>query len=130
FRPEGSVLTRAIGFGLYALWQVIYAVNAGDVFSYIGFGLLLVGLVLILSSFLATKQLQMQAVVVVPAFAVWSGVLHAVAFLLLVSIAFFSYRQGKREFNKTWIPFAAAFALLSLGALFAVFAKNETSVGY
>src|SRR5882724_4293523 len=72
FRPEGAILTRAMGLGLYALWQLIYAINAGDVLSYIGSGLLLVGLALIVGSFLATKKLEVQAVLVVPAFTAWS----------------------------------------------------------
>ncbi len=125
-RREFDTLARTIGFGFCAIWQVIYAVNIGnDVLSYVGSGLLLVGLLLILVSFLKRQQLQMQAVVVIPSFNMFANYLHIAAMALSFSIAFASFHKARKEFNKTWIPFSLAFLFLGLAAFVGVFEKGS-----
>ncbi|MES2006648.1 MAG: cache domain-containing protein [Patescibacteria group bacterium] len=131
-RKEASTLFRAIGFGLFAVWQFIYAVNLGsDLLSYVGFFFYLIGLVFILGSFGKSQQLKVEAIVVIPAFTLWSGYLHVAAGLLLFGIAFLSYRRFKQELNKTWLPLSLGFAFLAVGALLgAVSGGSQTSLPF
>lgn len=129
---EWKILVRTFGFGLVALWHGIAAIGAGsDLLSFFGFALYIVGLVCILGSFLAQQQLRMpeaSAVLVVPSFAAFSGILHSVSAILLVAIAYTSYRQSKREFNPSWKRFFISFLLLGIGSILAIFAQgNEIS---
>jgi hypothetical protein len=121
-RKQFATIARAIGFALAALGQVLFAVNAGsDVLSYAAYALFLLGLFLTLVSFLKTEQLHVQAVIILPAFGLWSRYLHAAAALFLFGIAFLSFRQSQKEYNKTWIPFSIAFALLGASVLTGMF---------
>jgi Double sensory domain of two-component sensor kinase len=125
---EGKILVRTVGFGLVALWQVITAVSAGsDLLSFFGFALYAIGLACILGSFLINRRLALPAILVIPPFAAFAGPLHGVAAILLLAIAYASYRQSKIEFNKTWRPFSAAFLLLGAASALTIFAGgNET----
>lgn len=127
---EGKILVRTVGFALFALWQVIAAVSAGsDLLSFLGFALYVIGLACILGSFLASRQLAMPAILIIPSFAAFAGPLYGVATILLLAIAYASYRQSKIEFNPTWKRFYLSFLLLGIGAVLAIFAKgNETSI--
>jgi hypothetical protein len=130
-RKEASTFLRATGFGFAALWQFIYAVNFGsDVLSFIGFGLYLVGLAFILGSFGKTEKLKVEAIVIVPAFTLWSGYLHIAAGLLLFGIAFLSFRRSMVELNKTWRPLTIAMALLGASACLGVIGGGQTSLPY
>ncbi len=125
-RKEGATLARAIGLGLFALWQVIYALNINDdVLSYVGFIVFLVGLLLILASFLKSEQLRVQAVLILPAFALWEGYLYVAATVLLFAIAYLAYRKSSQEFNATWIPFALSFGLLGLASAGTVYVRGD-----
>ncbi len=128
---EGRVLVRTLGFGLFALWQVIAATNTGnDLLSFVGFALFVIGLVCILGSFLKRQKLAaMPAILIVPSFATFTGSLYGVAAILLLAIAYASNLQSKKEFNTTWRPFSIAFLLLCIGSVLGIFAKgNEVSV--
>ena len=128
---EGRILVRTLGFGLFALWQVIAAINTGnDLLSFVGFTLFIIGLVCVLGSFLKRQKLAaMPAILIVPSFATFTGPLYGAAAVLLLAIAYASNLQSKKEFNTTWRPFSIAFLLLGIGSVFAIFAKgNEVSL--
>lgn len=121
-KREARTLMRAVGFGCAALWQILYAISLGnDVLSYAGFTLYLIGLLLILGSYLQKQKLQVQAVVVLPAFALWSASLYGASALLLALIAFFSWRRSVEEHNVAQVPLSLGFILLSASALLQVF---------
>ena len=128
---EGKILVRTFGFGLFALWQVIAAINTGsDLLSFIGFTLFAIGLVCILGSFLKQQRLAaMPAILIVPSFATFTGPLYGVATILLLAVAYASNVQSKKEFNPTWRSFSIAFLLLGIASMFTFFAKgNEISL--
>lgn len=129
FRKDALTLTRAVGLGLCALWETIYALNSGnDILSYGGFLLFLLGLVLVMVSFFKKDELHMQAIIVVPAFSLWSGYLHGAAAALLAAVAYFSYRISKKEMNKTWNSFSLAFLLFAVAELLGiVFPDNQAT---
>ena len=77
------------------------------------------------SSFVGVRKLAVNAVLVFPAFSAWDSYLHAAASLLALVIAFFSFRHGEREFNKTWRPFSLSFLLLAVGLLVSTAAKGD-----
>ncbi len=130
-RRDSATFTRAIGFSLYALWQILYAMSGGsDVLSYISFCIFLIALLLVLVSFLRQERLQVTAIIVLPTFAAWNGSLRTAAALLLFAIAYYAYRTARQEFNKTWEPFYWAFTGLGVGTLCGIFAGNQTSVAF
>ncbi len=121
-RKEFATVARAVGFGLSAIAQVLFAVDAGsDILAYAAFAFFLLGLFLILSSFIRREELHVQAVIVVPAFSLWSRYVHAGAAVLLFAIAYFSLRQSQKEFNRAWIPFSFGFALIGAGMFLGIF---------
>lgn len=127
---EQKILVRTVGFALVAVWQVISALGAGsDVLSFFGFALFAIGLVGILGSFLASQKLAMPAILIIPPFVAFAPPLYGAAAVLLLAIAYASYRQSKKEFNPTWKRFYISFLLLGVGTVTAIFAKgNETSL--
>jgi hypothetical protein len=131
-RKEFPTISRASGFAAAAIAQVLFAINTGgDVLAYISFGFFFIGLFLILVSFVKTQELHVQAIIVLPAFSIWSRYLHAAAALLLFGIAYLSFRQSQRELNKTWIPFSIAFVLLASSVFVGIFAGgNQESVQF
>lgn len=125
-RKEFPTLARAIGLGLVALWYTINALNSGnDIVSYFGFLILFAGLVFLLTSFLKQKSLHMEAVIVIPAFTLLASYLHAAAGVLLCTVAYFSFRHSKKEFNQTWKPFWLGFLLLGIAHVLFVFGHNN-----
>ncbi len=125
-----SVKLRFSGLALFAVWQVIYSLNtANDLLLYFGFILFILALALLLTSFVKTKALAVNAVIIIPAFSAWSHGLYFISMLLLSVIAYLALRQSKREFNKTWIPFALCFALLAAASLLNIFGaiNNQSS---
>ncbi len=129
FRKDGSVLTRAIGLSLIALWQVIHALSVGsDALSYIGFAFYLIGLVLVVGSLSRQQKLSVQSVLILPAFAVWAPMLTIFAGLLLLLVAFLSWRKIKQEFNKTWVSYVIAFLLLGVAALLGAFEQRVGTI--
>jgi hypothetical protein len=122
---KGNILVRTFGFGLFALWQVIAAVNTGnDVLSFAGFALLVIGLACLLGSFFTRQKLAMPAILIIPSFIAFAGPLYGIAAILFLAIAYTSYRQSKKEFNVTWKPFWIAFSLLGLASFCMMFTKG------
>ena len=129
FRKDSTTLVRAIGLGLCAVAQTITAINLGnDILSYLGFIFFALGLLAVLSSFLKSQQLQVHAVLVIPAFTLWQGYLVVVLAFLSGAVAFLSYRRAKQELNNTWTPFSIALGLVGVGLALSVVAHAvETS---
>jgi len=128
---DAPVLLRSIGFVLFAVWRLIDAVNINnDILSYIALIILLAGLVLLVGSFLATKKLALNAVIVIPAFSAFGSHAYVLSAILLVSISYFSLRQWKREYNRTWIPFSVAFLLFGIASFLGSLGGAETGFSY
>jgi hypothetical protein len=125
-RKEASTMARTIGFGLIAVWQVVHAVNIGsDVISYAGFVAFLIGLFLILASFLSRQELHVQAVLVIPAFALWDQFFYMASTVMLFAIAYLAYRKAEIEFNRTWRPLALGFFLLGISNALAIYHSSS-----
>ncbi|MFZ2500368.1 MAG: cache domain-containing protein [Minisyncoccia bacterium] len=125
---ETRILFRTLGFALFALWQIIIAVASGnDVLSFVGFSILIIGLLCLLGSFFGGEQLAMPAVLIIPSFATFAPALSAVEAFLLIAIALVAYRLSKREFNKTWKSFYVAFALLGISQIFLIGAHGDSA---
>ncbi|MFZ2886513.1 MAG: cache domain-containing protein [Minisyncoccia bacterium] len=117
-RAEGSVLVRAVGFGFSAVACALHALNVeNDLVAYLTAIIFIVGYFLILTSFFKREELHMQAVLVLPAYTLWSGYLSGATAVLLGAIAYFSFEKGRREFNHSWYPFSLAFLFLAIGAI-------------
>lgn len=127
---ERRILVRTFGFGLFALWQVIAAINTeSDLLSFVGFTLFVIGLVCILGSFLKPQPLAMPAILIIPPFVAFEGPLYGISAILLLAIAYASNLQSKKEFNPTWKSFSIAFLLLGIASMLTIFARgNETSL--
>jgi len=130
-QKSSPILMRSVGLILFAVWEVINSQSArNDILSYFGFTIFIIGLLLIIVSFLKTKQLSVNAIVVIPAFSLWAGHLYLLSAVLFAAISYLSLRQWKREYNRTWIPFSVAFLLFTVSSLFNVWGGNETSFPY
>ena len=87
-RAEFATIARAIGFGFAAIAQVLFAVNAGsDILAYAAFAFFLLGLFLIMVSFVKREEMHVQAVIIVPAFTLWSQYLYGSTGLLALGVA-------------------------------------------
>ena len=116
---DSTTLFRAIGFGFVSSATVIHALNYGsDVLAYIGIFLFIFGLLLLLISFLKIKKLEVSSVLIIPAFSNWGPSLSGISVILLFAVSYLSFRQFKREFNKTWVPLSVAFCFLGFGLSF------------
>ena len=68
-QKSGPVFMRAAGIFLFAIWQVLHSLDVkNDFLLYVGYGLLIIGLAMIIIAFLQTKPLSMNAVLIIPAF--------------------------------------------------------------
>jgi hypothetical protein len=128
-QKNNHILSRFLGFTFIFVWQMIRSFNVNnDVLSYIGFIIFIIGLILVLASFLENKKLVANAVIVIPAFSLFSSSLYIVSTVLLLVIACLSFLQWKKEYNKTWIPFSIGFALLAIPYIINVFWANMDQV--
>jgi hypothetical protein len=126
-----ATLTRFLGFVFVSIWQVVNAFNVNsDVLLYVGFILFIIGLILLALSFIKTQKLVANAIIVIPAFSLFSGALYVVSVLLLIGIAYLAVIQWKREYNKTWIPFAIGFVLLAIPFIIKIIAPHLDQVSF
>ena len=126
-----ATLTRFLGFSFVAIWQVVNAFNVNsDVLLYIGFILFIIGLILLALSFIKTQKLVANAIIVIPAFSLFSPALYVVSVILLLVIAYLSILQYKREYNKTWIPFSIGFVLLAIPFIIKIIAPHLDQVSF
>jgi hypothetical protein len=135
YREESNsiVLMRCVGILFFLDWQILYSLDVkSDIFLYFGYGLMIIGLAFIVIGFLRTKQLSMSSVIIIPAFALYLQQLSVISSILFFAIGFLALRQWKREYNKTWIPFAIAFLLLGVTYFLNIFDNmvNHTSLIY
>ncbi|MBU6370594.1 MAG: cache domain-containing protein [Patescibacteria group bacterium] len=119
---EHAVLLRTIGLSLEAVWNIFYILGGtSDILLYIGLIFFFAGLIILAASFLEKKDLVANAVIVIPAFSAVAGRFFIAGAAVLFFIAYLSYRQAKREYNRTWLPFSAACFLFGIAVLFAAF---------
>ena len=119
------ILLRSIGLSLCALGQILHSLNVNnDLLAYGASILFILGLLCILGSLLKTKELAVNAVVIIPAFSLSSHAIHSVLALLSISIAYFSWKQLQKEHNDTWKPFILSFFILALAFLLTIFTFN------
>jgi hypothetical protein len=127
-KPDTFTLLRTIGFSFTALSQCIHAlVLENDILSYASVILFVIGLALLVFSFFKKNELMAHAIIVVPAFTLWEQYFSAVSMLLLFGISYLAYRQYKREYNRTWIPFSISFLLVGLSSLVSTVAVGTYS---
>lgn len=114
-----SSLMRVFGFCLVGAWQVIHAFGfAGDLINFTGLLVYILGLLLLMSSFLTAPRLAaVSAVILIPSFAGTLPFFQVVIAILLGVVAFLAYRQAKREYNKALRFFWVGFIFLAIAAL-------------
>lgn len=126
---EKSTMLRATGFVFLAVWQSIHAFNiSGDIAGYLGFAVYLLGLVILVISFLTeTKMAAVTAVVILPAFVSFLPIFNILISVGLLGITFLAFRKHKSEFDKSLIPFWAGFLSIFIGAIASIFYKDNSS---
>src|SRR3989344_7219993 len=125
-RAEFATIARAIGFGFAAIAQVLFAVNAGsDILAYAAFAFFFLGLFLIMVSFVKREEMHVQAVIIVPAFTLWSQYLYGSTGLLALGVAYLSLSKAHKELNTTWRPFSLGFSFLALSLLIGIFDTGD-----
>lgn len=135
FRQESNsiVLMRCVGILFFLDWQILHSLDVkNEIYLYLGYGLMIIGLAFLVLGFLQTKKLSMSAVLVIPAFTLYIQQLSIISSILFFATAFLAFRQWKREYNKTWIPFAIAFLLFGVTYFLNIFDLmiNHTSFIY
>ncbi|MEK7072731.1 MAG: hypothetical protein AAB969_04120, partial [Patescibacteria group bacterium] len=114
FKQESNslVLMRCVGILFFLDWQILHSLDVkNDLILYFGYALLIIGLGFIIISFAQSKQLSMSAVIVIPTFTLYIQQLSIISSILFFAVAYFAFRQWKKEYNKTWVPFATAFLI-------------------
>ncbi len=110
-----TAFIRFCGIFLFSIWNVFHALDINnDLLLYVSYFILILGLALIVISFLKTEKLSVNAVLIIPAFSLYLTQLSAISTILFFAIAYLAFRQWKREYNKTWIPFAVSFLFFGL----------------
>ena len=124
-----STVMKILGFTFVGVWQVIYAFNfGGDLVNFIGFFIFLIGLVLLISSFLTSPSLAaVSAIVLIPSFINTVSFLEIFAIVLLGIISFLVYRQSTKEFNVSLKPLYFGFSFLTVAALAQTFTGAQSS---
>jgi len=124
-----STAMRIAGLAILGLWQLIHVFGmGGDIVNFSGFLIYLVGLSLILASFITRPTLAAVSVVILlPSFTGTVPYLEMIAALLLGAIAFSAYRQSESEFNRTLQPLYLGFAFLGIAALFQAVPGSQSS---
>jgi hypothetical protein len=135
FKQESNslVLMRCVGLLFFLDWQILHSLDIkNDLLLYFGYALMIIGLAFIVTSFAQAKKLSMTAVIVIPAFTLYIQQLSIISSVLFFAIAYFAFRQWKREYNKTWVPFAVAFLIFGISYSISIFAsmENHTSLVY
>jgi len=130
-QKSAQILIRFLGFSMVSLWQVVSSFDSnGDVLKYFGIILFMVGLILIVSSFIQNKKLVANAVIVIPAFSIFSSYFYGISIILLLAISVLSYLQWKREYNRTWISFSLGFLLLSIPYIINIIWGNIDQISF
>ena len=135
FKQESNslVLMRCVGILFFLDWQILHSLDVkNDLILYFGYALLIIGLAFIIISFAQSKQLSMSAVIVIPTFTLYIQQLSIISSILFFAVAYFAFRQWKKEYNKTWVPFATAFLIFGFVYFINILdsMQNHTSLIY
>ena len=139
---QSRPLLRVFGFSLVGVSQLIHALTVSDdLYSLLGAVAFILGLIFVIGSFFTgpktasleptsgaasgTPPAQAPAVLVLPAFASISLYVDSLTALLLCVVAFLSFRQLKKEFDRSLQFFWIGFFVLFLGVLAALFWKGQ-----
>lgn len=127
-----SSIFRVIGFCFIAIWLVLHAFSIGsDVVNFFGFLGYIVGLVLVVISFVTTPKLAaLSAVLIIPTFTSIVPPFETIAALLLLTISYLVYQQMKLEHNATLKPLFLGFIFLAVGTfiMINIDAQNTDSI--
>lgn len=121
------LILKVIGFSFVGSWQIVDAFSFhGDIINFVAFFVYLVGLFLIIISILTrTRLASVSAVILLPTFSGSVSVLQSVALVALAVIAFLSYQQEKKEYDKSIRPFWLGFLFLSISALIQTLSQSQ-----
>lgn len=112
---------RIVGFSLIGAWQIILAMaSPDDVINFVGSLLYIVGIIILVASFLAEPRLRppvVAAVLFIPAFADVSPYSDLVSAVGLGMIAYLSFRQYTAALNRALKFFCVGFLALALAQL-------------
>ena len=127
-----SSAMRVVGLLLVAIWQLINAFSfGGDIVNLFGSSLYIVGLILIVGSFISTPRMSsVSAVILLPAFSSVLPSLSIISGILLLGISYLAYDQMKREYNKSLQPFFIGFLLLAISSFAQVFNLDQGVENY
>jgi len=124
-RKDITTASRGIGFAFLAAWQIIHAFNiSSDIWSYIGYGAYIAGILFVLLNFALetpTKRPEFKAIIIIPGLSALIVPFNTIVTFGLFLITFFAFSQYKKELKKALLLFWIGFLLLSLGALTSLF---------
>jgi len=123
-----SLVLRIIGFFLASGWQVINAFHFNnDIVNFFGFSGYILGLILIILSLISVPKIAtVSAVLLLPSFSKAMPSFYLIAGILTAFIAVLSFRQCKREFNKSLRLFWIGFAFIAFSSFIQIFVGNDS----
>lgn len=124
-RHDAYVIARGVGFSLCAIGYLLRALALGDVFSYLAVIIFIAGLLGILASFFKKTELVVHAIIIIPSFSILSQEIYGLIAILFVLVSYLSWRQLKREQNRTWLPLAISFAILALSSIISIYVSDS-----
>ncbi len=131
-RSDLLTASRAAGFLLLAVWQILHAFGLSSILgNYAAFAVYILGLVFVLLNLILERPVvrpKFEAILLLPAAAALAPYVNALASIFLILITFLAYQQYKHELKKSIKPFWIGFVLLSLGGLASIF-ENPDSLG-
>lgn len=123
-----SLVLRITGFFLVSAWQIVNAFHfSNDIINFFGFSVYILGLVLLVLSIVSVPKIaSVSAVLLIPSFSKAMPSFYLIAGILTAIIAILSFRQCRREFNKSLRLFWIGFAFLSLSSFIQIFIGNDS----
>lgn len=124
-----SSIFRVLGLCLVGAWQVVHAFSiSSDIVNFFGFSAFILGLILIIISFLSTPRIaSLSAVLIIPSFSGILPPLEIIAAILLSTIAYLVYSQMKNEHNPTLRSLCFGFVFFALGSFVMISSGAQTS---
>lgn len=117
--------SRGIGFLSLAVWQVIHAFGVSDsLILYSGFGFYILGLSLILLSFILERPAgrpNFEIILILPVLTATVFYINFASAILYLAITYLVFRQYKIEFKKSLQPLWFGFLFLFGGAVLSIF---------
>jgi len=129
-RKDWTTSSRAVGFSLLAVWQIIHAMGlAGDFIFYLGYIFFFTGLGFVIWNLILEKPASrptFSAVLLIPAAAAVVPYFNLIATLSLITIAYLSYQQYKKEMKTSLWPFVFGFIAIAAGYFLGIFYDQES----